>query len=416
MPLPAALASFRIRSFRFQWPSDLLTSWAFEMEMLILGWYVLVETKSVVLLTLFASLFYIGTLVAPIFGTLGDRFGQRTVLFGTRGTYMTMAAVMTTLALSGLLQPVYVFIIAAFTGFVRPSDIGVRSALVASTVPSEYLVGSMSLSRMTADSARGMGALLGSGLFVAFGMGPSYLVITSFYLMGALLLFGTGPELRQARDIVAGGPPRPSAWRELVAGMSYIWNTPRLFALMWLAFLVNLAAFPLVTGLMPYIAKDIYHTNQTGLGWLVFSIACGALTGSVALSVIGNRLRVDRIMLGSIVTWFAMLLIFAHVTDMSVGIVCLLVIGCMQSVSMVTLAIILMQTAEPQYRGRVMGVRMMAIYGHPVGMLAAGVLVARIGYPATATLYGVIGLVFTLAIVLFWRSEMWPRRAEVSEA
>ena len=42
-----ALAPFRIRSYRFQWPADLLVSWAFEMETLILGWYVLVETGSV---------------------------------------------------------------------------------------------------------------------------------------------------------------------------------------------------------------------------------------------------------------------------------------------------------------------------------------------------------------------------------
>src|SRR5262245_8321318 len=34
-----ALAPFGIRSFRFQWPADLATSWAAEMEMLILGWY-----------------------------------------------------------------------------------------------------------------------------------------------------------------------------------------------------------------------------------------------------------------------------------------------------------------------------------------------------------------------------------------
>ena len=34
---PSALAPFRIRNYRFQWPADLLTSWAFEMETLILG-------------------------------------------------------------------------------------------------------------------------------------------------------------------------------------------------------------------------------------------------------------------------------------------------------------------------------------------------------------------------------------------
>ena len=43
---------FANRSFRLQWLGDLLTSCAFEMETLILGWYVLSETGSVLLLTL----------------------------------------------------------------------------------------------------------------------------------------------------------------------------------------------------------------------------------------------------------------------------------------------------------------------------------------------------------------------------
>ena len=76
----SALAPFRIRNYRFQWPADLLTSWAFEMETLILGWYVLVETGSVLLLTLLASLNYTGTLIAPMFGVAGDRIGHRDLL------------------------------------------------------------------------------------------------------------------------------------------------------------------------------------------------------------------------------------------------------------------------------------------------------------------------------------------------
>ncbi|MBT6911145.1 MAG: arabinose ABC transporter permease, partial [Rhodospirillaceae bacterium] len=64
------MAPFAVRSFRFQWPADLLTSWAFEMETLILGWYVLVETDSVLLLTAFGSLQFLGTLIAPMFGVV----------------------------------------------------------------------------------------------------------------------------------------------------------------------------------------------------------------------------------------------------------------------------------------------------------------------------------------------------------
>jgi hypothetical protein len=36
-----ALAPFATRSFRYQWPADLCTAWALEMETLILGQRVL---------------------------------------------------------------------------------------------------------------------------------------------------------------------------------------------------------------------------------------------------------------------------------------------------------------------------------------------------------------------------------------
>src|SRR5438552_17417763 len=96
-----AHAPFRIRSYRFQWPADLLTSWAFEMETLILGWYVLVETNSVVMLTVFGALLYGGTLIAPIVGVWSDRIGHRTMLTAMRTGYATVAGLLLALAFTG---------------------------------------------------------------------------------------------------------------------------------------------------------------------------------------------------------------------------------------------------------------------------------------------------------------------------
>ena len=47
------------------------------MELLILGWYILTVTGSVLLLTVYGSLQYVGTLIAPMFGLAGDRLGHR---------------------------------------------------------------------------------------------------------------------------------------------------------------------------------------------------------------------------------------------------------------------------------------------------------------------------------------------------
>src|SRR5690348_18461924 len=100
--LTHALGPFALKSFRFQWPADLLTSWAGEMEGIILGWYIIVATGSVVLLTLYSSLQFIGTLFSPLFGVIGDRIGARNLLCLMRAAYFAFAATFMSLAFAGL--------------------------------------------------------------------------------------------------------------------------------------------------------------------------------------------------------------------------------------------------------------------------------------------------------------------------
>jgi len=404
---PSALAPFRYRNYRFQWPADLLTSWAFEMETLILGWYVLVETGSVLLLTLFASLSYVGTLIAPLFGVVGDRIGHRDLLAMMRATYALLAGTLMTLALTGHLSPLYVLVIVAVMGLVRPSDLGVRGALVATIMPSGQLIGAISLSRTTMDTARIAGALSGAGLFAALGMGPAYMAIVGLYVVSTLLtLCVVAPSKPHPIDEGADGTLGRSPMRDLKQGVAYVWTTPRMRAAMWIAFLANLTAYPLSNGLLPYVAREIYRTNQTGLGYLSASFAVGSLVGSVLLSLIGG-IRVARLLIGATVMWYAALLLFVQMQTVPAAIVCLMLAGFSQSLCMISIAVILMRTSSAHFRGRVMGVRMLVIYGLPLGLLAAGSLIDEIGFAATGTLYAMAGVALMMAIVLHWRADLW---------
>ncbi len=397
------LAPFEVRSFRFQWPADLLTSWAIEMELLILGWYILVETGSVLLLTLFGALQYFGTLIAPLFGLAGDRLGHRNVLCGMRAIYASLASLIAILALLGILNPVCVFSVAAVSGLVRPSDLAMRNALVAETMPGDRLMAAMGVARTTSDSARVVGALAGAGLFALLGMGGAYLVVALFYASGFLLTLGVGAP-RNPADRLA----RVSFWRDLREGMAFIADSPQSLAAMWLAFLVNMTAFPLTSGLLPYVARNIYHIGQTGLGTLVASFAVGALLGSLMVSMAGRSLRPARMMLVFAGLWYVLLLVFVQMPNATGGRLMLALAGFAQSLSMVPMAVMLLHGAGAKFRGRVMGVRMLAVYGLPVGLLAAGALIERIGFAATASAYCAVGLALTLAIALRWRAALWP--------
>jgi predicted MFS family arabinose efflux permease len=412
-PAAAALAPFRVRSFRFQWPADLATSWAFEMETLILGWYVLVETGSVLLLTLFASLQYLGTLIAPMFGVMGDRTGHRNVLCAMRIVYVAVATTLMTLAYAGVLTPGYVMAMAAVTGLVRPSDIGMRAALVGDTMPGDQLVGAMSIQRTTQDSAKIAGALTGAGLVAAFGMGPAYTVVAGLYALSVALTLksGSARPVRPHAGVAGGMSARPSPWRDLKAGLAHVWNTPLLLVVMCLAFLLNLTAFPLMTGLMPYVAKTVYGSDQTTLGYMVAGAAFGALFASIALSRYGSAIRPGRMMLVFCVGWYAMLLVFAHTQHPAAGIPVLVLAGCSQSLGQVPMAALLLRNSEEQFRGRIMGIRMLAIYGNLPGLWIAGPLIAGFGYSFTATLYCAFGIAFTVLIAVRWRAQLWRLEA-----
>jgi predicted MFS family arabinose efflux permease len=438
-PRIAVLAPFRVRSYRFQWPADLATSWAFEMETLILGWYVLTESGSVLLLVLFGALQYLGSLVSPMFGVAGDRIGHRNLLCITRAIYVMLAVTLMVLAFAAMLNPVYVLLLAAFAGLIRPSDLMMRNALIGETMPADRLMGAISISRTTTDSARIAGALTGAGLVSALGMGPVYAVVTTLYCISFVLSLrigdqhtkapakagagagptkvGAGAAPAQADTFVAepanatssAVSPQARSWGDLRDGFTYVWSKPELLAGMCFAFLGNLTAYPFFLGLLPYVAKDVYGVGPTGLGALLAAFAIGGLLGSVVLSLNRITMQPGRMMIVFGVLWHAVVLVFGNLTSIEAGMVMLAFAGFTQSLCMTPLSVMLLQHSSPQYRGRVMAVRILAIWGLPLGLLGAGILISRIGFAPTASLYSVAGLLFTLLIAMRWRAHIWQR-------
>jgi len=402
-------APFRVQSFRFQWPSDLLTSWAFEMETIILGWYVLVHTDSVLLLTIFGSLQFIGTLFAPMLGVLADKLPRRTVLYTMRAIFTAISTILMVLAFADLLTPLYVFALSALAGIVRPSDLVIRNSLIGDTIPNDSLTNAMGLSRATADSARIAGAVAGAGMFSLLGIGPAFAVVTLFYASSFLLSLGVykgRPVTPLAETAAIMAAPR-SFWYDLKDGMAYVCKAPQVLALMLLAFLVNVFAFPVSHGLLPYVAREIYHLNSNGLAQLVAGFATGALLASILMAIVGGTRYSARSAFLQSLIWFVLLLLFSQVDYREAGLVVLVLIGMAQGFAMLSIFIALLTTTEAAFRGRVLGVRSLAIYGLPIGLVVSGVLIEHIGYEATVMLYSISGIVLTIAIAWRWRAHVW---------
>mgnify|MGYP001300201516 CR=1 FL=1 len=143
----------------------------------------------------------------PLLLMLGLRpLGHRNVLCCMRAAYTLLAAVLMTIAFAGALTPYIVLVVWGLQGLVRPSDLAVRQTLVAETMPPDQLMGGMGLTRTTSDLSRIGGALVGAGMFKAFGIGNAYLLVVACYLSGLLLTAWVRPRFAPNATTSSAGP------------------------------------------------------------------------------------------------------------------------------------------------------------------------------------------------------------------
>jgi Na+/melibiose symporter-like transporter len=242
------------------------------------------------------------------------------------------------------------------------------------------------------------------------GMGPAYAVVTAIYVAAFLLSLGVAGSARRATADKA-----EAAAVKVLAGLTqavrYVWHKPDLLGAMSIAFLVNLLAYPFFLGLLPYAAKDVFDIGQSGLGYLAAAFSSGALAGSLVVGAGRLPLRAGRVMLWSAALWFVALLLFGQTRALGLGLLLLFVAGFVQSFCMTPLAAVMLRASSEEMRGRVMGLRILAIWGLPLGLLASGPIIASLGYSASTLIYAVLGLAATVAIGYRWRLALWQRSA-----
>ena len=402
--------AFSIRSFRFQWPADLLASWGYEMEALILGWYIFTTTESVLMLTAFGALRFLGSLLSPWFGVAGDRWGSRKMMCIIRFSILLLASCIAIFEFSDLLSIYLVFGLATLSGLIQPSDIVLRNSLIGDSIPKELFMKATSFSRISQDSARIFGALVGAGLFSWLGLGLAYIFVVIVYTGSLLFTLGVSrahPRADKAVDNNNQMIPERGLFSELKDGLSYIWNSPGVLAIICLAFLANLTAFPITHGLMPFIAKDILSLDENGLGQLLAAFSFGAVSGALILAATPSQNYSSRLMLINLVMWYLILAVFSFVTIKLDALVVLFFVGVAHSLAMTSMSVALLAFTNEMVRGRVMGVRVLAIYGVPLGLLASGFLIEYFGYNIFMAIYIIFGIALTVIIGIKWRREIW---------
>jgi len=386
----------RYGDYKFVWPTEALSLWAMEMEIIVLAIFVLRDTNSPLLVGLIGAVKFAGTLFGPLYGLMVDRFNRKLLQVGVRVFGVALAITLTTLIITDKLELWHAYAIVTAGSMVRMLDLILIQTLTADAVPSHALHGAIGLSRSTLDGARVVGSLVGGTLLELLGLDWAYITITVLYLMATITAIKIDSRPVKTDSETA------TIWRGFKEGLHYIKESPLLPGLIFFSFLIEFTAFPLVNGLMAVIGSDLYNQNGTGIGLLAAIASAGALSGAALLGIKQSVINPGRIMILGSITWHALMLLLALTPPLWLFTVLLLLWGFSGGITFVAMVVALLRTAPAKTRGRVMGIRSLGIYGLSLGLLFGGWISQEAGPATMIGVLGGIGLSATLIAVIKW--------------
>ena len=240
-----------------------------------------------------------------------------------------------------------------------------------------------------------VGPLIGGFLFQSIGPQGVYAMIVVLNSLGGILALAIGRVQLSTRS------KEDSVLRAMLEGLKYVKGQQVLWAILLFSVIINFTGWPLHTSLMPIFARDVLGTDSAGLGILMSTFGIGALIGSSVLASVRDLKSAGKLLILSVIAWHATMLAFSASHAFYVSLSILLLTGMAFSSTQVLMLTVILRTTLPEFRGRILGLRSMAIYAYTFGSLNSGAIAGAWGAPLAASINGAIGIVLAGALAFF---------------
>jgi MFS family permease len=188
-----------------------------------------------------------------------------------------------------------------------------------------------------------------------------------------------------------------AGWRDVRAGLTYIWTSPVLL----LSFAIDLAAMVLALprSLFPEMAGERF--GPASIGWLYASIGIGSVAAGLTSGWIGRVRRQGIALVIAVVVWGLAVAAAGLAGSLWLAVLLLAVGGAADLVSAVYRQTILQTYAPDELQGRMQGIFIAVVAGGPrLGDLRAGLTAALVGPTAAWVGGGVAAAAVALALAL----------------
>lgn len=347
-------------------------------------------------------------ILAPVLGSLTDRFPRHRVLLGVHAGRAVLIG-LATVAVAGEWSPLVVYAIGSFDALLavlhRPTHMSMLPSLARSP---EELVGA----NVASSTVEAIGILAGpaiGGALVATGAVPlTFAAPAVIFVLAAISVAGVRPT-QLVRTGAKGGIADT-----MLGGIRALRDHPHAALLLGI-----LAVQTLVRGVLSVLivigAIQLLSMGEQGVGFLNAAIGAGGFVGALAAMALVGRSRLGPTVVIGLVLWGMPILVTGVVPSVWVALLAMAVLGAGNAVLDVAAFTLLQRSVPNEVRGRVFGVlEALVMLTVGVGAALGPLLVQAVGVQGAWILTGavlpVLGLVAWRGIAAADRRAVIPER------
>jgi MFS family permease len=370
MSAPEALArktfaAFAVHNFRLYFAGQVISVSGAWMQRVAQSWLVLEITGSGAAVGAITAVQFLPLLLlAPVGGLVADRADKRKVWSVTQSLAGLIALTLGALGLTDVVALWMVFVLAGLLGVVGSFDNPARQTFVMEMVGRSRLTNAVALNSVLVNSARIIGPAVGGLLIVTVGIGWCFVINAVSYLV-----FITAMALMRSDDInrTDREERQPGQLRE---ALRYVRGEPVLLTTLVMSAMFGLFAYEFEV-VLPLLARFTFGGDADTFGIMFAAMGLGAVAGG--LYVASRDRTTPRGILVACLALAAAMTVTTFVPSLWMSYVTLVVIGATSTAFLTMSNSVLQLGSEPKMRGRVIGLRAMAVLGaRPIGAPIVG--------------------------------------------
>lgn len=294
-----------------------------------------------------------------------------------------------------------IYIVIFFTGIIRSFAGPTFSAMIANTVPRQYLQNATTWNQGSWLSGSVSGHAFGGFLIAKIGTTGTLITVCSLMVIALSILTQIKPK-----------PPVPQTekrtWDSVTEGLRFVFRTKELLA----AFSLDMFAvlFGGAVAMVPVYAKDILKVGPMGFGWLNAAIDLGSIIIIILLAFSPMKKAQGKKLMLAVAGFGICIIVFALSKLFLLSFAALLVAGMLDGVSVVVRGTVMQLKTPDHMRGRVSSVGSMFINSsNELGQFESG-MAARLMGVVPSVVFG--GCMTLIVVILTWWKAPTLRKFE----